>query len=317
MNKGSVTLVENTFRPTSFDDFQGQEKAKKLLKIYIEAAKMKNEYLDHILITAPSGAGKTTTAGIIAAEMGKELKTVSGPTLKKNEQVVDLLISIQPGDVILLDEIHSVPKKLQETIFLAMEQFIVDSCDECGVPVRINIPRFTLIGATTDVGDLLEPMKNRFPINIALRPYEDDHMANIVMRGFQAINVDISYESALMIGRCGRGVPRKVNNYSRRIYDYALVTNEGKITPEIVKEAFDFMEINPYGLTASDVDYLEYLFKAGKPIGIDNLALALGTKKNNLINDIEPYLMQEAYIVRTPKGRKITEKGMLAIGVTL
>ena len=306
--------VENNFRPTSFDDFQGQEKAKKLLKIYIKAAQIKNECLDHILITAASGQGKSTIAGIIASEMGKELHVVSGPALKRNEQVVDFLLSVQPRDVILLDEIHSIPKKLQETIFLAMEQFIVDANDENGILTRISIPKFTLIGATTDVGELLEPMKNRFPINIALRPYEEEHMANIVMRGFNAINVNTSYECALMIGKCGRGVPRKVNNYARRIYDYALVINEGKITPEIVKEAFDFMEINPYGLTASDVDYLEYLFKARKPVGIDNLALALGTKKNNLINDIEPYLMQEEYIIRTPKGRKITEKGAMAIG---
>lgn len=306
--------VENSFRPTSFDDFQGQEKAKKLLKIYIKAAQIKHECLDHILITAASGQGKSTIAGIIASEMDKELRVVAGPALKKNEQVVDFLISTQPGDIVLLDEIHSVPKKLQEIIFLAMEQFIVDTVDENGIPTRVKLPKFTLIGATTDVGELLEPMKNRFPINVALRPYEEDQMANIVMRGFEAMNVDISYECALMIGKCGRGVPRMVNNYSRRIYDYALVMNDGEINPDIVKEAFDFMEINPYGLTASDVDYLEYLFKARKPIGIDNLALALGTKKNNLINDIEPYLMQEEYIVRTPKGRKITEKGMIAIG---
>lgn len=306
--------VENNFRPTSFDDFQGQEKAKKLLKIYIKAAQIKHECLDHILITAASGQGKSTIAGIIASEMDKELRVVAGPALKKNEQVVDFLISTQPGDIVLLDEIHSVPKKLQEIIFLAMEQFIVDTVDENGIPTRVKLPKFTLIGATTDVGELLEPMKNRFPINIVLRPYEEDQMANIVMRGFEAMNVDISYECAFMIGKCGRGVPRMVNNYSRRIYDYALVMNDGKINPDIVKEAFDFMEINPYGLTASDVDYLEYLFKARKPIGIDNLALALGTKKNNLINDIEPYLMQEEYIIRTPKGRKITEKGMIAIG---
>lgn len=306
--------VENNFRPTSFDDFQGQEKAKKLLKIYIKAAQIKHECLDHILITAASGQGKSTIAGIIASEMDKELRVVAGPALKKNEQVVDFLISTQPGDIVLLDEIHSVPKKLQEIIFLAMEQFIVDTVDENGIPTRVKLPKFTLIGATTDVGELLEPMKNRFPINVALRPYEEDQMANIVMRGFEAMNVDISYECAFMIGKCGRGVPRRVNNYARRIYDYALVMNDGKINPDIVKEAFDFMEINPYGLTASDVDYLEYLFKARKPIGIDNLALALGTKKNNLINDIEPYLMQEEYIIRTPKGRKITEKGMIAIG---
>lgn len=310
-------MSENAFRPTSFKDFQGQDKAKKMLQIYIKAAQLKGECLDHVLITAPSGAGKTTTAGIIAAEMGKELKTVSGPSLKKNEQVVDFLMSIQPDDIVLLDEIHSVPKKLQETIFLAMEQFIIDADDECGVIARINIPKFTLIGATTDVGDLLEPIKNRFPINIALRPYEDEHMAHIVMRHFQAMDVEISYEAALMIGRCGRGVPRKANNYSRRVYDYALVINDGVVSPEIVREAFDFMEINPYGLTASDIDYLTYLAQAGKPVGVDNLALALGTKKNNLINDIEPYLMREEYIVRTPRGRKITEKGKLAVSENL
>lgn len=302
--------VEKAYRPTTLADFSGQEKVKKMLTIYIKAAKLKNEPLDSVLISGPSGTGKTTAANIIANEMGKPMKTYSGPAIKTVQDMVDILSSIQEeGEILFIDEIHALNKKVQEQLYFAIEQFVVDVNID-GESIRQELPHFTLIGATTSLGGLEEPCRNRFPIKVELQPYDSDSMMNIVKRSYQAMKIDIDDECAKMIGDCSRGVPRIANSYVRRVYDVALVMNDGKIDKEVVESAFDLMDINKYGLTHSDMVYLEYLASARKAVGVDTLSTALGTDRVSLESTIEPYLITKKLIIKGARGRSITQKGI-------
>lgn len=304
-----MALDSKNYRPQTFDDYIGQDKAKKMLKVYIQAAKMRGECLDHVLLSAGSGFGKTTFAQIIANESGCNLKVYSCPAIKTVDDVKDILLKVEEGDMILFDEVQSLKKKIQEVVFLAMEQYIVDSDIE-GIPQRVNIPHFTLIACTTELGGLELPMRNRFQIHIQLHNYDKKDMTTIVKQAYTAMNISISDKCAKLIAACCRGVPRIANSYVRRIQDFALVMNNGEITPEIILEAFDFMDINKYGLNKIDMDYLTYLSNVRKSVGVDTIAVALGTDKLSLESTVEPYLLNEGYITKGARGRIITQKGI-------
>lgn len=303
-----MALDQKNFRPMTFDEYIGQEKAKKMLKIYIQAAQMRGECLDHVLLSAESGFGKTTFAQIIANECHSKLKVYSCPAIKTVDDVKDILLNIEEGDTLLFDEVQSLRKKIQEIVFLAMEQYVVDSEIE-GIPQRVNIPHFTLIACTTELGGLELPMRNRFQIHIHLHPYNKNEMTTIVKQAYRAMNVNIDDGCAAIIGGCSRGVPRMANSYVRRIYDVALVTNEGVITKDVILQAFELMDINKYGLNKMDMDYLKYLKRAGKAVGVDTIATALGTDRLSLESTVEPYLISKGYIVKGARGRAITNEG--------
>lgn len=308
--------AEKAYRPLTLDDLSGQEKAKKMLNIYIKAAKIKNECLDHVLISGPSGCGKTTTANIIANEMGREPKTYSCPAIKTVADMTDILASVQEGDVIFLDEIHSLNKKVQECLYFSMEQFVLDVNIE-GESIRQPMPHFTLIGATTSLGGLELPCRNRFGIQVELEPYDENSMANIVKNSYKAMDVEIDDQCAAIIGNASRSTPRVANSYVRRIYDFALVLNEGKITEEVIYDSFEVMGINKYGMNQMDMNYLQYLNDSRKAVGVETLATALGTDKKSLEEVVEPYLIQCKCILKSARGRTITQKGIKVLSECL
>lgn len=303
---------EKSYRPSLLKDFKGQEKTKKLLDIYIRAAKMKNEQLDHVLISGPSGTGKTTLAHIIANEMGKEVKVYSAPTIKKVDELVDILSSVDNGTILFIDEIHRLNNKLSEALFLAMETFTVNSNLE-GIQEKLSLPHFTVIGATTNLGDMPEAMINRFQIKVALQQYDNNQISDIIKQSYKTMGVSIDDECAEMIANTSRGVPRIANSHLRRVYDFALVLNNGVITKNIVEESFEVMGINKYGLNKMDVDYLKYLHKACKAVGVDSISMALNTDRKTIENNVEPYLVQCGYIYKSPRGRMISESGKKVI----
>ena len=301
--------AEKAYRPTALAEFSGQEKAKKVLSIYIKAAKIKNQCLESVLISGPSGTGKTTIANIIAHEMGKEAKVYSGPAIKTVQDMVDILLNVQEGDCIFVDECHCLSKKVQEQLYFAIEQYKVDVNIE-GECVRQDLPHFTLIGATTSLGGLEFACRNRFGIQIELEPYDSNSMMNIVKRSYSAMKVDIDDHCAQMIGDAARSTPRIANNYVRRVYDVALVLNDGIITEDIVLDAFDLMGINKYGLNQTDMAYLRYLADARKAVGVETLATALGTDRKSLEEVTEPYIISLGLVAKGARGRSITQKGL-------
>lgn len=300
---------EFAYRPQTLEDLSGQDKAKKMLSIYIKAAKIKRKTLPHVLISGVSGGGKTTTANIIANEMGKKAKTYAAPSIKTVQDMADILSTVEEGDIIFLDEIQSLKTKIQEILYFSMEQFVLDVNID-GEALRQEMPHFTLIGATTSLGGLELPCRNRFPIQIELEPYNLESMAHIVKTAYKAMKVDIDDECAKIIGSASRSTPRIANNNVRCIYDFALVLNDGKITKDVVLDAFEIMGINKFGLNQMDMNYLRYLADARKAIGVDTLATALGTDRISLESVVEPYLIVNQYIIKGARGRYITQKGL-------
>ena len=306
--KGFNMAAEKGYRPARLADLEGQPKVQKMLGIYIQAAKMKGECLDHVLISAPSGIGKTTTAKIIANELGKPYKAYSGPSITDVADISELLLKINDGDVVFIDEIHRLKKKLQEMLYFAMEQYEADVVFD-GEVQHITIPHFTLIGATNISGTLNDAMINRFPIQIKLSPYSDESMFKIVKNICVNTDVTIDDESVSIIANTTRGIPRNANSHVRRIHDYAIVVNNGVITPDIAIEALEFMEINKYGLNRDDMTYLNCLVGQKKPVGVNTIALVMSTDKATVETKIEPYLLQKGYIQKMPKGRMLTVLG--------
>lgn len=300
--------AEKAYRPTTLAEFSGQDKVKKILSIYIKAAKIKKECLDHTLISGPSGVGKTTLANIIGHEMGREVKVYSGPAIKTVQDITDILDSVQKDEIIFIDELHALKSKVQEVLYFSMEQFVLDVNID-GEAIRRPMPHFTLIGATTSLGGLEQPCRNRFPIQIELLPYDANSMMNIVKRSYAAMGIDIDDKCASIIGNCSRSTPRIANSYVRRVWDYALVMNDGKIDEETVYDALDMIGINKYGLNNMDMEYLRYLNSARKAVGVETLATALGTDKSSLEEVVEPYLIQRKFIMKGARGRSITQLG--------
>src|SRR5213078_2863726 len=319
LNKPDVVL-ELTLRPSLFSDFTGQAKVKERLEISVAAAQQRGEALDHILLSGPPGLGKTTLAYIIARAMGTNLKSTSGPTIEKAADLAGLLTNLEEGDVLFIDEIHRLQKTIEEYLYPAMEDFKLDIIIDQGPnarSVRLNLPRFTLIGATTRSGLLTAPLLTRFGLSERLDYYNAEQLQKIVVRAARLLNVELEESGALEIARRSRGTPRIANNLLRRVRDFAQVRSDGKITKSIADQALAVLEIDENGLDQMDKRILEAVIVkfGGGPVGISSLAVAVGEEPDTLEEVYEPYLIMEGYLKRTAQGRVATELSYKKLGL--
>ena len=312
--------LEITLRPSLFSEFTGQLKVKERLEITVTAAKQRKEAIDHILFSGPPGLGKTTLAYILAKSMGANLKCTSGPTIEKAGDLAGLLTNLEEGDVLFIDEIHRLQKTIEEYLYPAMEDFKLDIIIDQGPnarSVRLNLPRFTLIGATTRSGLLTAPLLTRFPIRERLDYYHADDLQKIVARSARLLNVETEDKGAREIARRSRGTPRIANNLLRRVRDYAQVRHEGRITVDIADKALAMLEIDENGLDEMDKRILETMIVkfGGGPVGLSSLAVAVGEEPDTLEEVYEPYLIMEGYLKRTSQGRVATELSYKKLGL--
>lgn len=302
---------DNKLRPVRFDDFVGQPKVRGRLLLAVEAARQRQESLDHVLLSGPPGLGKTTLAFILGQAMGVNVKTTSGPVIDKPGDLAGLLTSLEPGDIVFIDEIHRMQRSVEEYLYSAMEDFVIDIMIDQGPnarSIRLDLPRFTLVGATTRSGLISAPMRSRFGIVNRLDYYRRDELQEIVLRSASKLNVIIEADGADEIAGRSRGTPRVANNLLRRVRDFAQVHADNRITREVAGQALSMLEIDLHGLDEMDKRLLEtLLFKfAGGPVGLNTLAVAVGEEPDTIEEVYEPYLIQEGYIDRTPKGRVAT-----------
>jgi Holliday junction DNA helicase RuvB len=314
--------LDGTLRPGAFSDFTGQPKVKERLDIAVQAAKQRGDSLDHILLSGPPGLGKTTLAGILSREMGGELKVTSGPTIEKAADLAGLLTNLNKGDVLFIDEIHRLQKNIEEYLYPAMEDFTLDIIIDQGPnarSVRLNLPRFTLIGATTRSGLLTAPLLTRFPVRERLDYYQGEDLQTIVLRSARLLDVEADPDGAAEIARRSRGTPRIANNLLRRVRDYAQVRGDGRISGEIADKALAMLEIDQDGLDEMDKRILEAIIVkfSGGPVGLSSLAVAVGEEPDTLEEVYEPYLILEGYLNRTPQGRVATEASFQKLGLSL
>jgi holliday junction DNA helicase RuvB len=318
--KADVAL-EMTLRPSLFSDFTGQEKVKERLEIAVQAAKQRGEPLDHILLSGPPGLGKTTLANIIAKAMGANPKNTSGPTIEKAGDLAGLLTNLENGDVLFIDEIHRLQKTIEEYLYPAMEDFKLDIIIDQGPnarSVRLNLPRFTLIGATTRSGLLTAPLLTRFAVRERVDYYQATDLQKIIVRSARLLAIDIEESGALEIARRSRGTPRIANNLLRRVRDYAQVKGDGRITHSIADRALAMLEIDNNGLDEMDKRILETIILKfnGGPVGVNSLAVAVGEEPDTIEEVYEPYLIMEGYLNRTPQGRVATPLSFNKLGLT-
>ena len=314
--------LEMTLRPSLFSDFTGQAKVKERLEITVAAARQRNEAIDHILLSGPPGLGKTTIANIIAKAMGSNLKATSGPTIEKAGDLAGLLTNLEEGDVLFIDEIHRLQKTIEEYLYPAMEDFKLDIIIDQGPnarSVRLNLPRFTLIGATTRSGLLTAPLLTRFPVRERLDYYEAAQLQKIVLRAANLLNIQMEEGGALEIARRSRGTPRIANNLLRRVRDYAQVRGDGRVTKDVSDKALAILEIDENGLDEMDKRILEAVITkfGGGPVGVSSLAVAVGEEPDTLEEVYEPYLIMEGYLKRTPQGRVATELSYKKLGLQM
>jgi len=311
LTKPDVAL-EMTLRPSLFSEFTGQAKVKERLEITVAAARQRQEAIDHILLSGPPGLGKTTLALIIAKAMGANLKSTSGPIIEKAGDLAGLLTNLEEGDVLFIDEIHRLQKTIEEYLYPAMEDFKLDIIIDQGPnarSVRLTLPRFTLIGATTRSGLLTAPLLTRFPVRERLDYYQAEQLEKIVVRSARLLNIEIDLNGAREIARRSRGTPRIANNLLRRVRDFAQVRGDGRISAEIADKALAMLEIDENGLDEMDKRILEAVIAkfSGGPVGVNSLAVAVGEEPDTIEEVYEPYLIMEGYLKRTPQGRVATE----------
>ena len=317
---GEDTEVEVNLRPKVFEDYIGQEKVKEMLKVYIDAAKGRGDSLDHVLLYGPPGLGKTTLSGIIANEMGVNFRVTSGPAIEKQGDLAAILTNLAPGDVLFIDEIHRLSRSIEEILYPAMEDYVLDIIIGKGPAarsIRVPLPKFTLVGATTRAGQLTTPLRDRFGVLLRLELYNAQELATIIKRSASLLEVEIDEEGALEIASRSRGTPRIANRLLKRVRDYAQVKGNGKITLEIAKMALLALEIDELGLDNIDRKLLETIIKfyGGGPVGLETLAATIGEESITIEDVYEPYLMQIGFLSRTPKGRCVTRLAYDHLGI--
>ncbi|KUJ74986.1 ATP-dependent DNA helicase RuvB [Thiomicrospira sp. XS5] len=314
--------VQPSVRPQMITDYIGQQAVREQLQLSIHAAKMRNEHLDHVLLYGPPGLGKTTLSNIIAQEMGVTLRQTSGPVIEKPGDLAAILTRLEPNDVLFVDEIHRLSPIVEEILYPAMEDFQIDIIigeGPAAQTVKIDIPPFTLVGATTRAGLLTSPLRDRFGIVQRLEFYSEDELAQIVSRSANILGMDTQLDGALEIARRSRGTPRIANRLLRRVRDYAQVKGNGIITAEIADAALNLLEVDPLGLDKMDRRLLELLIEKfeSRPVGIDSIAAALGEERGTIEDVIEPFLVQQGFLVRTPRGRVVTQTAYRHLGLAL
>lgn len=314
--------IEGSLRPQSLDDYIGQEKTKENLKIYIDAARQRGDSLDHVLFYGPPGLGKTTLAGIIANEMGVHMKVTSGPAIEKPGEMAAILNNLQEGDVLFVDEIHRLNRQVEEVLYPAMEDFAIDIMlgkDSSARSIRLELPHFTLVGATTRAGLLTAPLRDRFGVVQRLEFYTPQELKTIIIHSAGVLGVEIDPEGALELARRSRGTPRLANRLLKRVRDFAQVKYDGAITKEVTDFALDIMDVDKLGLDQNDRNILLMIIEkfSGGPVGLDTLAAALGEDAGTLEDVYEPYLLMNGLINRTPRGRMATESAYRHLGLEM
>ena len=311
--------IEKNLRPQTLDDYIGQQKAKKNLKVYIEAAKQRGESLDHVLFFGPPGLGKTTLAGIIANEMGTHMKITSGPAIGKPGEMAAILSNLQEGDILFVDEIHRLNRQVEEVLYPAMEDYVIDIMIGKGATarsIRLDLPKFTLVGATTRAGLLSAPLRDRFGVIHHLEFYTVDELKTIIIHSAEKLGVEIDEDGAYELARRSRGTPRIANRLLKRVRDFSLVLSDGKIDLKIAKYALNQLEIDELGLEETDRKMLELMINQyqGRPVGIEAISVSLGEEIDTIEDVYEPYLIQIGFISRTPRGRMVMPSAYQHLG---
>ena len=312
-------VIDSNLRPQKLSDYIGQEKLKETLKIYIDAAKARSEQLDHVLLYGPPGLGKTTLANIIANEMGTNMKVTSGPAIEKPGELAAILNNLLENDVLFIDEIHRLNRQVEEVLYPAMEDFAIDIVIGKGPAarsIRLDLPKFTLVGATTRAGLLTAPLRDRFGIIHRMEFYTVPELEEIVKRSSTVLKVGVDEDAAIEIARRSRGTPRLANRFLKRIRDFAQIRGDGRITKDLADRALDLLEVDRLGLDVGDRKILKLIIEKfnGGPVGLDTLAAALSEDAGTLEDVYEPYLLQNGFIIRTPKGRMVTELAYSHLG---